>query len=54
MFLEIVVVSWILLSYFKLTTINIKIFCRRQFLLIPHAELADTNEKKFILRKIFV
>ena len=43
-FLKIAMVIWILLSYFKLTTASIKIFCQLQFLLIPYTKLADKNQ----------
>ena len=36
--MNIAVDNWILLSYFELTTENIKIICSCQFLLIPYAE----------------
>ena len=38
-FLEIAMVNWILVSYFKLTMTNIIISYWRQSLLIPHAVL---------------
>ena len=38
-YLEIVVVSWILLSHLELTMANIKMFLLHQFLLIPYSVL---------------